>query len=160
MPTTEDIIQRIVEQEVYVNASMMISSLVEASDLVPFEELLPCLEQPDYSEAQEGYIIKRDGMFGEWNVWLDDELGTSVASNLGTEREAIAATWEDDGEEAPREEALQHWLVSDWLADKLEAAGAMVARDVLGFNVWGRSECGQALTEDSDILAVASRLQD
>ena len=48
--------------------------------------------------------------------------------------------------------------MSDWLADKLESIGACVARDVMGFEVWGRTECGQSLTMDSDINKVAELL--
>jgi hypothetical protein len=55
-------------------------------------------------------------------------------------------------------EALQHWLVSDWLADKLEAQGEMVLHDFLGFNIWGRACCGQALSADSVFNEIAKSI--
>ncbi len=33
-------------------------------------------------------------------------------------------------------EALEHWIITDWLADKLEAKGEMVNKDVLGLTIW------------------------
>lgn len=156
---TTDIIGRIVADEVYVNASQMVQQLLDGGlclESASFAELhSECLVRPDYSEAPDGYEVSPHGS-GERYVmhhFTDPEV-----SVYDTKREAIQAAWEDSGEEPPMEEALQHWLVSDWLADKLELEGAMVARDVLGLNVWGRAECGQALTDDADLRAVAAGL--
>ena len=153
--STEQTVDRLISQGVYVNASQMIDELTRI-DTTYLDDLLPCLSAPDYSEAPDGYLIKHDGMFGEWNVFRDDELGTSVASNLKTEREAIIAAWEDSGKEPDDIEAFQHWIVSDYLADALEEVGALVVHDLLGFHIWGRTECGQSLAYDGDLNRAAA----
>ena len=56
-------------------------------------------------------------------------------------------------------EVLQHWIVSDWLAEKLENAGEPVARDVAGVNIWGRTCCGQSIDMDGAILNLARSIE-
>lgn len=156
-------IERIIRDEIYVNASTFVQDLLSA-DLDYIDELMDCLGGPDYSEAPDGYgVHKTDDSFywdypgGMTSEFDDIESSDSVYS---TEEDAIRAAWDDSGDEPEMIEALQHWLVSDWLADKLEAVGGLVARDVMGFNVWGRTECGQSLTMDSDLGRVAEALAD
>ena len=151
----QETIQRIIDQEIFTNASQFIGELVNDPEGRYIDDLMPCLEQIDYSEAPEGYAIDFQGPY-KW-TWADVE--GNAETDFETEEEAIRASWENYGDEPEeRIEALQHWLVSDWLADKLESIGACVARDVMGFEVWGRTECGQSLTMDSDINKVAELL--
>ena len=51
-------------------------------------------------------------------------------------------------------EAYEHWIVSDWLAGKLEAKGEMVLRDFLGLTIWGRTTTGQAIHLDSVMCSI------
>lgn len=151
-------LERIIAEEVLENASQMISELSRnagAELLVPLEELMECQSAPDYSEAPEGYTVYEESGEG-WTYAESDDLMPYSYEYFYTEREAIRAAWEDAGEEPDNIEALQHWIVSDWLADKLEEIGALVSRDILGFNVWGRTECGQGLDYDSDLRQVAA----
>ena len=113
--TKQRIIERIINQEVFTNASQFVSDLVNDERYI--EDLLP---------ACIGYYPDLE-------------------------------THED---KAPEREALQHWLVSDWLADQLEDVSALVARDVLGFEIWGRTECGQGLDQDSDLSRVADAVME
>ena len=55
-------------------------------------------------------------------------------------------------------EVFEHWTVSDWLADKLEARGEKVDRDFAGLTVWARTTTGQAVYADSVIEAIAREL--
>ena len=48
------------------------------------------------------------------------------------------------------EEALEHWLVSDWLANRLREQGEMVI-DFMDLTIWGRTTSGQAIYIDSVI---------
>ena len=48
------------------------------------------------------------------------------------------------------EEALEHWLVSDWLANRLREQGEMVI-DFMDLTIWGRTTSGQAICIDSVI---------
>ena len=54
-----------------------------------------------------------------------------------------------DNEDYP-EEALEHWCVSSWLAERLKEQGEMVI-DFLGLRIWGRTTSGQAICIDSVI---------
>lgn len=47
---------------------------------------------------------------------------------------------------------LEHWIVTDWLAQKLAACGETVDEDFAGLAVWGRTTHGQAIAED-DVIA-------
>jgi len=56
------------------------------------------------------------------------------------------------------EEALEHWIVSDWLADKLEAYGELITKDFLGLTIWGRTCSGQAIMLDWVISKICNDL--
>ena len=176
--TKEQIIQRIIDQEIYVNASTFVRDLLE-TDADYFDDLAPCLIADDWREPvteaiQDGTAATLADLITEFGFLIDDvdpdELDTSdpveplETVGLAHCRSAIlnqidGNEWQDVAEHMDidpyTEEALQHWLVSDWLADKLEAVGGLVARDVMGFEVWGRTECGQSLTMDGTLSAVA-----
>lgn len=55
-------------------------------------------------------------------------------------------------------EAYEHWIVTDWLARKLEGEGEMVDRDIYGLTVWGRATSGQMISMDSVIQKIAKDL--
>lgn len=48
-------------------------------------------------------------------------------------------------------EIFEHWIVSDWLADKLAAKGERVEKDFFGMAIWGRTTTGQGIVNDSVI---------
>ena len=48
------------------------------------------------------------------------------------------------------DEALEHWLVSNWLAERLREEGEMVI-DFMDLTIWGRTTSGQAICIDSVI---------
>lgn len=52
-------------------------------------------------------------------------------------------------------EALEHWIVSDRLADKLAAKGEMILKDFYGLTIWGRTCSGQAILLDGVIEDIA-----
>jgi hypothetical protein len=51
-------------------------------------------------------------------------------------------------------DVYEHWAVTEWLADQLEAQGEKVDRDFAGLIVWARTTTGQAISMDSVIEAV------
>jgi hypothetical protein len=55
-------------------------------------------------------------------------------------------------------EVLEHWLVSDWLADKLIAKGETVVKDYMGLTIWGRTTSGQAISLDYVIQQIYQEL--
>lgn len=160
--TIEQIIERIIEQEIFVNASTMVTDLCNG-ELSQFDEglqekLLDCMGAPDYSEPPADYTVRFNTETQDYDIYDPD--GDFIDNGHATEEDAIKYAWDLAGD-TPEEvtEALQFWLVSDWLADKLEEVGAPLARDVLGFNIWGRTECGQSLTMDSTLHAVAALIK-
>lgn len=156
--TNEQIINRLIEQEIYTGANQMIQRISDSQGPEAFdideEQWMALMAAPDLSEPPEGYVVfeNADGFY-----WVDAEAADDDGL-YDTAEEAVAAAFEDNRDEPPIQEVMQFWLVSDWLADKLEAIGAPVARDILGFNVWGRTECGQALTMDHHLSRVANAL--
>lgn len=55
-------------------------------------------------------------------------------------------------------EVYEHWIVSDWLADKLAAHGEKVDKDFAGMTVWARTTTGQGIASDSVIVAIHTAL--
>ena len=55
-------------------------------------------------------------------------------------------------------EIFEHWIVTDWLADQLEAKGERVAKDVGGMTIWGRTTTGQGIASDSVIADIYADL--
>lgn len=55
-------------------------------------------------------------------------------------------------------EALEHWIVSDWLGDRLEAQGEMVI-EFNGLRIWGRTISGQSIAIDSVFTTIAKDMQ-
>lgn len=56
-------------------------------------------------------------------------------------------------------EIFEHWIVSDWLADRLESHGETVERDFFGLTIWARSCTGQAIMLDWVIRQIWEDLQ-
>lgn len=74
----------------------------------------------------------------------------------------------DDWEELARHlraepyqhEVFEHWVVSGWLANKLEAAGEKIERDFDGLCVWARTTTGQGISMDGVIERIARDIVD
>lgn len=165
MLTQEQQVDRIVSQEVIYCVSMMVHEITSTPEAmatlgIDFEDAMEILSKPDYDEAPNGYHIVH---LVESDLWGWD-TGANVNSNVyngeefDTEQDAIKAAWEDSGDEPNQTEALEHWIVSDWLADKLEQHGEMVARDFLGLTIWGRTTSGQHIGMDSVIEKIAKEI--
>jgi hypothetical protein len=62
-----------------------------------------------------------------------------------------AETWraacDDNNIEPYQTEALEHWIVSTYLANKLRDKGEMVG-EIMGLTIWGRTTFGQAISID------------
>lgn len=69
-------------------------------------------------------------------------------------RQAAIAYCDFHGLEPYPTEVYEHWAVTDWFADKLEAAGEKVDRDFAGLCVWGRTTTGQSIAMDSVVARI------
>lgn len=71
-----------------------------------------------------------------------------------------SATLHDDGDAIEVEEfdpceVFEHWIISGWLADKLEEQGEAVAQPWGDVHIWGRTCTGQAISLDHNIRTLA-----
>ena len=56
-------------------------------------------------------------------------------------------------------EVFEHWIVSGWLANQLEAKNETIVRDFYGFTIWNRCTTGQAISMDGVIRQIWGSLQ-
>ena len=159
--TSEDqaTLRQFVDREVYYCVSGLIHHLVQQHDGEYSDEILSVCVVDDYESAayEEG-----------WRITDDDSRNGFVARN--GENNTVDLTACTDEAEAWRElceaksidphtiEAYEHWLISDWLADKLAAHGEMVSKDIHGLTVWGRCTTGQSILLDEVIKDIYNEL--
>jgi hypothetical protein len=55
-------------------------------------------------------------------------------------------------------EIYEHWIVSDWLSDRLEERGELIERNFYGLTIWGRACTGQAILLDGVICSIYDEL--
>ena len=147
-----------VSREVYCCASSLIYQLQQdghyqdeilefsCKDELRTEDLINDIKK-DYKEELEEYL--RDNFTEIPKLEdLDEEELKELAYGLNISI--------DDYEEAV--EALEHWIISDWLADKLEAYGELITKDFLGLTIWGRTCSGQAILLDWVISKICDDL--
>lgn len=98
-------------------------------------------EDDGFVRSGPGEIVCRvDGQEEEFDNWRDAAQALSL----------------DDPQ---RNEAYEHWVVSDWFAAKLEEHGEIVTHDFFNLTVWGRCCTGQSIMMDSVIGAIAAEMQ-
>jgi hypothetical protein len=51
-------------------------------------------------------------------------------------------------------DVYEHWIVSDWLADKLIEKGEKVDKNFAGMIIWARTTTGQVISADSVIRSI------
>jgi hypothetical protein len=66
---------------------------------------------------------------------------------------------ENESIEGYESDILEHWIVSDYLARKLEEKGETVSHDFFGLTIWGRGCSGQAILLDYVIADIASDME-
>lgn len=96
-----------------------------------------------------------------------DEVGEQIfktAELLDDDREPFseyADSWQEACEaeslDPHYDEAYEHWIVTQWLAEKLEAEGEIVG-ELAGFTIWGRCTSGQAIFLDGVIEQIYNNL--
>lgn len=136
--------ERIVKNDIYYNVSMLISDLYadnvdELHELMLKNDYYSALEEhPDLDDILDWYDVHSIQALLEFR----DIGDISYRFNI----------------EPYQNEALEHWIVSEWLADKLEECGEMVIRDFKGLTLWGRNTSGQNISIDYVIKKIAREL--
>lgn len=99
-----------------------------------------------------------------WN-YDEEETGPYTGPALDesdwfeTEEEALADLYETEKLDPPEDrEAMEHWAVSRWLAEKLKAKGEAVAETNFAGHVWARCTTGQMIRMDYIIRKIVREL--
>lgn len=119
---------------------------------------------PDYESAAREAGWQFSGIAPEGagfqQFWNPADPSLDFWESTARHEEPLA--WEDLCNEFDIEpyenEVYEHWAVSDWLADKLEAKGEKIDRDFVGLTVWARTTTGQAISMDAVIEEIAREL--
>lgn len=161
---TESELQRLVSEFVSREVIYCVSSLIyelgqdpEYADKFHYENILsrPTYygECPDCEKYHDGILDKdldgarRYKCTGRiTRKGSNPEIDVTVTQPCGC--------WFEPDEEI--EKAYEHWIISNWLADKLEAKGEMVTKDFLGLTIWGRTCTGQSIMLDGVIREIYS----
>lgn len=151
--------RRLVQQEVRLCLSSIVSTLAGSyggldSHSDSGGEIVALAEQafelaapiPDYEEAARDAGFSPDAD-GQWSCSAKD-------ATYGSPEDACH-DWNIDPYDR---EVFEHWAISDWLADKLEAKGEKVERDFANLTVWARTTTGQAIYCDGVIKDIAREL--
>lgn len=167
--TLEQAASDLVAREVLCCMSGMVATLANGAHTVPHKthddtalfdltqqasEL--CAPVLDYEEAarEAGWTAEAGGT---WRRIIKNESGTAARELLDRVASAEAACEMDDIE--PHElEVYEHWAVSTWLAEKLQAAGERVDTDFAGLNVWARTTTVQAISIDAVIERITREM--
>jgi hypothetical protein len=144
MPT-QDQVRDMVNEHVQSNATSLVYNLFSNDQYV--DDLWEIMSKPNYESAayDEGYTVEErpDGFH-----YAKPEPVTSYEGPYDTELQAWEAACDDNDIESHTDEAYEHWIVSDWLASKLEAKGELITHDFMGLTIWGRCATGQAIYLD------------
>lgn len=147
--------EKLVRREVIYCVSTLIGELAGKDDYM--DDLLPVLMKPQYTHTFTGDCYECTNTYELSDEEPQDEITTADDHTIkcpSCSKDTTPCVIE--AEEVDPLEALEHWIVSNWLANKLEARGEMIVRDFLGLTIWGRTGSGQAISIDSvieDIVA-------
>lgn len=139
-------------------------SILDEDDACTLASRAPGVD--DYRDAlPSGYTVESgidpaDGATA-WR-WFGDDMGGPDPEDsdwFETEEEALRDLFEQERLDEPDgSEAFEHWAVSRWLADKLEAKGESVVETDFAGHVWARCTTGQMIRMDSVIRSIARDL--
>ena len=173
----QDIKRRFVDREVIYCVSTLVYELAQkAEHFRDYEDdLYGAFEGlPDYEDAADNegwiefdkdkYLSKSGYRFPKWFMDLCDEDVIDDVTFINPDSEEIseAEDWEALCDEQGidtyeyRQDIYEHWIVSEYLADKLENHGHKVLRDFFGMTVWCRPTSGQAILLDGVISEICS----
>lgn len=169
MSNHDETARRIVSQEVRYCVSSLVSELMKGAyqdgALIDEDEAMALAgREPGADEFEEASGDHDDGLEirvtddDEWQV-IDKSDGEIMdCGEANSDVEAWRAAFDAAGRDHPDGcEALEHWLVTDWLAEKLRDHGESVADlESLGLTVWARCTSGQAIYADYVLQQIAA----
>lgn len=148
-----EVVERIVKQDVIYCVSSLVYEVSkmsgEAGNISLQEQCYNLSEsEPDYQEAatDAGWSMNSDGDFVH--------EGQADVENYDSDWQSLCEQ-ENINTYDYRSEIYEHWIVSPWLANKLEAYGQVIDHDFMGLTIWGRTTTGQSISMDYVIQQIA-----
>lgn len=146
----------LVECNVYYNITTLMSELNEKAEHFPEyrDDIYNAFETlPDFRACAED------------NGWRCNDDEQIYQGDEDEDNPLIVGSWEEACEidnldfDDYRDPIFEHWIVSNWLADKLQDLGERVLHNFMGINaIWCRSTTGQPIAMDFVIEEVVSEL--
>jgi len=158
----EQLAERLVRQNVNVCVSSLVSTLAAGQGGLGYAPSMRTLEDLceqaselaapvlDWEEA-----ARQAGWYEKEGAWFTEISETSLERLKGSAEELCAAYAIDPYEW----EVYEHWAISRWFGERLEAHGEKVDFDFAGMVVWARIDTGQSIAIDSVIEAIAKEVQ-
>lgn len=155
--TNQNIKRRFVDREVIYCVSMLVHELANKAEEFPeyAEELYSAYRGlPDYEEAlTDNGFEEFEDEYGA-TCWRDTSDGTTWA---GSAEDVCNDLNIDTRDYAP--DIYEHWIVSKYLARKLEQHGHRVLNDFFGMVIWCRPTSGQAILLDGVISEICAEME-
>lgn len=173
------ILSRLVEREVLHCISSTVDHFAKHDeacvDGVYLGDVQDLLSAPDYETAFDEWLRGMDlGELIEFaqenDIFMDTEKETVFPDDYDDEaylRDVIRESASDDygsfcsdhdvDTDDYVSEALEHWAVTKWFANRLKQHGQIVG-ELLDFDVWGRCCSGQSISQDGVIAEIASEM--
>lgn len=106
----------------------------------PLEDWEDAAREAGFLETDSGITEPSDDDPDSWNTWQEACEARDI--------------------EPHQREIYEHWIVSDWFADKLAEKGEKIDKDFAGLTVWGRTTTGQAIYMDSVVQDICRDLNE
>lgn len=161
--------ENLVKREVFYCVSSLVHTLAKETSYVDYSpELTPLLEQAfdlaspidDWEEAarEAGWSVVFHHGAGFRAIRNDAATDDDVTDYAASREDAARDACEENDIEPHQREVYEHWIVSEWLADKLAEKGEKVDKDFAGMVVWARTTTGQGIAADSVIEKICEEL--
>jgi hypothetical protein len=169
MTTTNISIQYLVQREVIYCVSSLVHTLTKKNKLDEEQALELWTAPIDYGSAKYELELEHDSVFkhycehdGKYYFGVKNQHGTWKVDPIYNDEETAIYEWFEiyrgGSLDDYRQEIFEHWIVSSWLANKLEEQGETVVRDFYGLDIWCRATTGQSICLDWVIQQIYNEL--
>lgn len=159
-------IDDLVAREVYYNVTELVFKIY----IEEIDEWSHVFSQPDWENAAFEYINHEmsETDLRDYLYTLDEDVSHIPTGELDSLRKRLLLLLDRDrfqefslefDLEPEYYEVFEFWLISDWLARKLEAKGEIITFDFYGLTIWGRTTTGQSISLDNVISEIFTELQ-
>jgi len=168
------IAMRLVENEVLVCVSSLVSTMAAGAHVTFTGARHPAYARTGLEDLQSAceQALELACPVDDWEEpareagWVTADLTSGMVIKPGStdpSGQAWAADgWQEacdqDGLDPYQREVFEHWVVTSYLAAKLQALGEKVDTDFCGLCVWARTTTGQAIYMDGVFNAIAREI--